>query len=345
MKLNFSNDRLLAVMAHPDDAELLCAGTLARAKAEGAAIAIAVMCWRRQGLSAADPRRRKRTSRGAAGGSRRAAEVLGAQLFWIGARDGELFDSYEMRLKVVEIFRRFRPTLAICHAVEDYHADHRAASQIAEAASWFAASRGHVTDSPALERPPAGVVCRHINMIRFRAADLCRNRGPAGHQGADALDAPLAVAAVGRQGFRAAGGADDPPVRDPRRPGGRRRGRSVSAASCVQTNWGVLTTNTVSLKGDRAVIQFLVTKNATPSGSPWLTSKAGQSLEGRSLDTNEVVKAKATMDIPLGHKIALKDHKSGDNVIKYGCEVGRVVEPIKAGEHVHVHNVKTKRWA
>ncbi len=44
MRLSFANDRLLAVMAHPDDAELLCAGTLARAQADGAAIGILVMC-------------------------------------------------------------------------------------------------------------------------------------------------------------------------------------------------------------------------------------------------------------------------------------------------------------
>jgi len=50
------------------------------------------------------------------------------------------------------------------------------------------------------------------------------------------------------------------------------------------------------------------------------------------------------MDIPLGHKIALRDFKVGDTVIKYGGDIGRAVEPIKKGEHVHVHNLKTKRW-
>jgi (2R)-sulfolactate sulfo-lyase subunit alpha len=58
-----------------------------------------------------------------------------------------------------------------------------------------------------------------------------------------------------------------------------------------------------------------------------------------------VVKAKANMDIPLGHKIALKDFKTGEDVVKYGVVIGRVVKDIKAGDHVHVHNVKTKRWA
>ena len=93
------------------------------------------------------------------------------------------------------------------------------------------------------------------------------------------------------------------------------------------------------------MIQFLVHDKRDTVGVAVVDVKAGQALEGRSLDTNETLRAKATMDIPLGHKIALKDHKSGDDVIKYGCEVGRVVEPIKTGQHVHVHNVKTKRWA
>jgi (2R)-sulfolactate sulfo-lyase subunit alpha len=49
-------------------------------------------------------------------------------------------------------------------------------------------------------------------------------------------------------------------------------------------------------------------------------------------------------DIPIGHKVALKDLAEGDTVIKYGVDIGRVIAPIKAGEHLHVHNVKTKRW-
>ena len=93
------------------------------------------------------------------------------------------------------------------------------------------------------------------------------------------------------------------------------------------------------------MIQFLVHDKRDSVAVAVVDVKAGQSLEGRSLDTNETVKAKALMDIPLGHKIALKDFKPGETVIKYGCEIGRVVEPIKTGEHVHVHNVKTKRWA
>ena len=45
-----------------------------------------------------------------------------------------------------------------------------------------------------------------------------------------------------------------------------------------------------------------------------------------------------------GHKIAMTDLKEGDTILKYGHDIGKVVKSIKKGEHVHVHNVKTKKW-
>lgn len=52
----------------------------------------------------------------------------------------------------------------------------------------------------------------------------------------------------------------------------------------------------------------------------------------------------STQDVPIGHKVALRDLTTDDSIIKYGCDIGRVVAPIKKGGHVHVHNIKTKRW-
>ena len=48
--------------------------------------------------------------------------------------------------------------------------------------------------------------------------------------------------------------------------------------------------------------------------------------------------------VPIGHKVALVDLEPGDTVVKYGQDIGRVVQPVSRGEHVHVHNLKTKRW-
>ncbi|MBB5514658.1 (2R)-sulfolactate sulfo-lyase subunit alpha [Rubricella aquisinus] len=52
----------------------------------------------------------------------------------------------------------------------------------------------------------------------------------------------------------------------------------------------------------------------------------------------------ANADIPIGHKVALKDLKEGDTVIKYGEDIGKMVGNAGTGDHVHTHNCKTKRW-
>lgn len=52
----------------------------------------------------------------------------------------------------------------------------------------------------------------------------------------------------------------------------------------------------------------------------------------------------AGADVPIGHKIALADLKAGDTAIKYGEDIGRFVADVAKGGHVHVHNLKTKRW-
>jgi (2R)-sulfolactate sulfo-lyase subunit alpha len=48
--------------------------------------------------------------------------------------------------------------------------------------------------------------------------------------------------------------------------------------------------------------------------------------------------------VPIGHKVALKNLEPGDTVVKYGQDIGRMTAPTARGEHVHVHNLKTKRW-
>ncbi|WP_260854348.1 UxaA family hydrolase [Paraburkholderia sp. BCC1884] len=72
--------------------------------------------------------------------------------------------------------------------------------------------------------------------------------------------------------------------------------------------------------------------------------KAGTQLNAWIMDDDEIVTFPARQDIPIGHKVALKDMAVGDTVFKYGVDIGKVVAPITAGEHAHVHNIKTKRW-
>lgn len=72
--------------------------------------------------------------------------------------------------------------------------------------------------------------------------------------------------------------------------------------------------------------------------------KTGAELNGWVMDEDRMVRLVASQDIPIGHKIALRDIAAGDTVVKYGIDMGRAVAPILAGQHAHVHNIKTKRW-
>ena len=47
------------------------------------------------------------------------------------------------------------------------------------------------------------------------------------------------------------------------------------------------------------------------------------------------------VNLENGHKYALCDIKSGENIIKYGNTIGHAVCDIKRGDHVHTHNMKT----
>lgn len=72
--------------------------------------------------------------------------------------------------------------------------------------------------------------------------------------------------------------------------------------------------------------------------------KAGTNMLCVVTADNSSFRLKTTMDVPIGHKIALKNIKKGDTVWKYGHDIGKTVADIAKGEHVHVHNLKTKRW-
>ena len=61
-------------------------------------------------------------------------------------------------------------------------------------------------------------------------------------------------------------------------------------------------------------------------------------------EDNSDFRLTARADIPIGHKVALSGLAEGDTVIKYGVDIGRMVGAAEKGGHVHVHNLKTKRW-
>ena len=72
--------------------------------------------------------------------------------------------------------------------------------------------------------------------------------------------------------------------------------------------------------------------------------QAGTKMLGVVTHDNSSFELEAMADVPIGHKVALADIKSGDTAIKYGEDIGKFVADVAKGGHVHVHNLKTKRW-
>jgi (2R)-sulfolactate sulfo-lyase subunit alpha len=93
------------------------------------------------------------------------------------------------------------------------------------------------------------------------------------------------------------------------------------------------------------MIHFLIHDASDNVGVAVVDVAANTDCLGRNLANNQSLTAHSEQAIPLGHKLALKDFAVGDSVVKYGCEIGTIVQAVKAGHHVHTHNLKTKRWA
>ena len=73
--------------------------------------------------------------------------------------------------------------------------------------------------------------------------------------------------------------------------------------------------------------------------------KAGEEVDAVTLEGTLVTQVKLIEDIPLGHKVAMHEMAAEKHVIEYGRAIGYAVAPIAVGEHVHVHNIKSLRWA
>jgi len=72
--------------------------------------------------------------------------------------------------------------------------------------------------------------------------------------------------------------------------------------------------------------------------------RKGQRLTGWDMERDATTRVTAKSDVPLGHKIALKDIAKGQAVVKYNEEIGLATKDIRKGERVHTQNLKTARW-
>jgi N-acetylglucosamine malate deacetylase 1 len=129
------NKTVLAIQAHPDDAEIFCSGTLALLKDNGFKIVIATMTPGGMGgvsLNEADTAEIRKQE------AALAAASLGADYYCLEQRDGYVFDTAEARIKVTSLIRNVNAGVVFTHLPYDYHPDHRACSSIVEAGTILA---------------------------------------------------------------------------------------------------------------------------------------------------------------------------------------------------------------
>lgn len=90
---------------------------------------------------------------------------------------------------------------------------------------------------------------------------------------------------------------------------------------------------------------ILLHEAADDVGVAVMDLKAGEEIAVVTLEGAPVKEIKLVTDVPLGHKVAMRDLAPGKYVIEYGRTIGSTAAVIAAGEHVHVHNLKSLRWA
>jgi len=120
--------RVLAFGPHPDDIEILCAGTLAKYKKQGHDVGVAIMT---KGDIGSPTLSREETAILREKEARASAAIIGAEFHWLGCDDEFLYDSPELRLQVIDVLRQFRPDVVLCPDKDnDYHPDHTRTGQI-----------------------------------------------------------------------------------------------------------------------------------------------------------------------------------------------------------------------
>lgn len=149
-----NNKHVLAIMAHPDDIEFQCAGTLVLLKQKGYTIHLASMTSGDCGSAIHGPQEitRIRVRENIA-----AAKVIGATFDSVGCRD--VFICYDRPTiqKVVELIRTYDPFLVITHSPQCYMIDHEETARVVRGACFGGSIPNFATEAADPARASSGV--------------------------------------------------------------------------------------------------------------------------------------------------------------------------------------------
>ena len=143
--------RLLAIGAHPDDAEYKAGGLAALYRRQGHSVKFMALTQGSSGhhqMKGPDLAQRRR------GESETAASIIGASWEVWDQVDGQLEPSIPLRFRLIRAIREFKPDLILTHRTHDYHPDHRAAGQLVQDAAYLVTMPAICPEAPALRKIP-----------------------------------------------------------------------------------------------------------------------------------------------------------------------------------------------
>jgi N-acetylglucosamine malate deacetylase 1 len=143
--------RILAVGAHPDDIEILCAGTLLKYRRQGHDVIMAIATNGEQGHISIMPKELAEIRQAEA---QKSAAILGAELIWMGYRDQFMIHDESTRRAFIEMVRKAAPDVVITHDPQDYALDHRIVSELTFASTFMAAVPHLETGSAPTKKVP-----------------------------------------------------------------------------------------------------------------------------------------------------------------------------------------------
>ena len=152
---------ILAFGAHPDDIELGCGGSIAKAVADGKNVGLIDLTRGELGTRGSASIRDKEAAL--------AAELLGVKFRKnLGFRDGFFVNNEPHQLEIIKLIREHQPELVLCNAIDDRHIDHAKGSQLVSDACFLSGLTKIETNNSAGEAQTAWRPARVYHYIQWK---------------------------------------------------------------------------------------------------------------------------------------------------------------------------------
>ena len=142
---------IAAVCAHPDDVELLCAGTMIKYIQKGHKVTFIIAT---NGEIGSPTLAKKEIADIRHEEAIKGAKIIGAELIWLGYPDEFLFNNKETRLNFINVLRQAEPDVVFTHYADYYNCDHNAVSIIVNETSALLSIKNITTEYPPANSNP-----------------------------------------------------------------------------------------------------------------------------------------------------------------------------------------------